>query len=232
MAEYHLTAPLKEEDVLKLRVGDTVYLSGPCFTCRSKLQRYIFDEHHELPFRPEPGSMLIHTGPIVVRADLPETKGAESGEEKDLPFRREGPWKLMSIMPTSSIRFEKWGPASIRDWNLRLICGKTTMGAESARAMQEHKCVHVSPQSVSPMLWLDSVEVDSVDLFEEMGSIEAPWHMMLKDFGPFIVDMDCFGGNYFDTIEEKVYENREKVYRDLGIPDGFRYTRLYDNAGS
>jgi len=53
MATYYLTAPLKDEDVMQLQVGDLVYLSGPCFTCRSKLQRYIFDEGHTLPFTPE-----------------------------------------------------------------------------------------------------------------------------------------------------------------------------------
>ena len=44
MAEYHLTSPLKDEDVMKLKLGDTVYLSGNAFTCRSRLQKYIFDE--------------------------------------------------------------------------------------------------------------------------------------------------------------------------------------------
>lgn len=227
MAEYHLTAPLKEEDVTKLQCGDTVYLSGPCFTCRSKLQRYVFDEGHKLPFTPEEGSVLIHNGPIVVREGQ---EGSESAQ--DVPFNKYGPWKLMSFMPTSSIRFEKWGAASIRDWNLRLICGKTTMGTDTAEAMKKYKCVHVSPQSVSPLLWINSIKVESVDLFEEMGSIEAPWHFFLNELGPFVVDMDCDGNNYFDSIEEKVYENREKAYRELGITEDFRYTRLYDNAGN
>ena len=229
MAEYHLTAPLKDEDVTKLRIGDTVYLSGPCFTCRSKLQRYVFDEGHTLPFTPEPGSVLIHNGPIVVRADLPEDASPEEAEK--LAFDKNGPWKLMSFMPTSSIRFEKWGAASIRDWNLKLICGKTTMGPETAEAMKKYKCVHVSPQSVSPLLWIDSIEVESVDLFSEMGSIEAPWHFQLRELGPFVVDMDCEGNNYFDGIEEQVYANRQQAYADLGIPADFKYTRLYDNAG-
>ena len=50
MAEYHLTSPLKEEEIRKLKIGDTVYISGNVFTCRSRLQRYIFDEGNILPF--------------------------------------------------------------------------------------------------------------------------------------------------------------------------------------
>jgi len=171
--------------------------------------------------------VLIHNGPIIVRADLSDDADPE---DASLPFCKEGPWKLMSFMPTSSIRFEKWGAASIRDWNLKLICGKTTMGPDTAEAMKKYKCVHVSPQSVSPLLWIDSIKVKSVDLFQEMGSIEAPWHFELSELGPFVVDMDCEGNNYFDGIEEKVYENREKAYAELGIPADFKYTRLYDNA--
>ncbi len=208
MATYELHAPLTDADVEKLRIGDLVYLSGPCFTCRSKLQRYVFDEGHSLPFATPAGSVLIHNGPIVVR--------------------EEGKWRLMSFMPTSSLRFEKWGPASIENWNLKLICGKTTMGEETAKAMQKHKSVHVSPQSVSPFLWVDAIEIEGVDLFDEMGSIEAPWHFVLNKLGPFVVDMDCFGNNLFDEVSAKVEENREKAYEMLGIPDDFSFTRLYD----
>ncbi|MBO5652628.1 MAG: L(+)-tartrate dehydratase subunit beta, partial [Clostridia bacterium] len=62
MAEYHLTAPLSDEDVRKLKVGDTVYISGPCFTCRSRLQKYVFDEGNTLPFETKERNVLIHNG--------------------------------------------------------------------------------------------------------------------------------------------------------------------------
>ena len=212
MAEYHLRAPLTDEDVMQLHTGDMVYLSGPCFTCRSKLQRYIFDENHELPFQTEPGSMLIHNGPIVVKTEMG--------------------WKLMSFMPTSSIRFEKWGASSIKKWNLKLICGKTTMGEETAKAMKELHCVHVSPRSVSPLLWIKSITIKGVDLFDEMGSIEAPWHFELNELGPFVVDMDCYGNNLFDEMDDRVRDNKKKVYAELGIPEDYKYTRLYGNENT
>ena len=108
MAEYYLNAPLCDEDVTKLKVGDTVYISGECFTCRSRLQKYIFDEGHTLPFSTDSRNVLIHNGPIVVKEN--------------------GKWRLVSFMPTSSIRFEKWGAKSVENWNLKMIVGKTTMG--------------------------------------------------------------------------------------------------------
>ena len=119
MAEYHLTLPLKDEDVVKLKLGDTVYITGEIFTCRSRLQKYIFDEGHTLPFDTKDRNVLIHNGPIVVKED--------------------GKWSLKSFMPTSSIRFEKWGAKSVDKWGLKMIVGKTTMGKEGP---QEGNILH------------------------------------------------------------------------------------------
>ena len=60
MAEYHLTAPLTEEDVTQLKLGDTVYLSGKAFTCRSRLHRWVLDENHPLPKAGQERDLLIH----------------------------------------------------------------------------------------------------------------------------------------------------------------------------
>ena len=207
MAEYHLTSPLTDEDVSKLKLGDTVYISGECFTCRSRLQKYIFDEKNVLPFDTKDRNILIHNGPIVVKED--------------------GKWRLVSFMPTSSIRFEKWGAKSVSEWNLKMIVGKTTMGKETAEMMKEKKCVHVSPRSVSPNLWIDSIEVQDVYLYDELGRIEAAWMFNLHDLGPFIVDIDSEGNNYFDKLDSKIEERKQSALRELGIDESFEFTKLY-----
>ena len=207
MAEYHLTGPLSNEDVTKLKLGDTVYISGECFTCRSRLQKYIFDEKHTLPFSTEGRNILIHNGPIVIKEN--------------------GKWKLMSFMPTSSIRFEKWGAKSVDEWNLKMIVGKTTMGESTMKMMKEKKCVHVSPRSVSPNLWIDSIEVEDVYLYDELGRIEAAWFFKLNDLGPFIVDIDCEGNNFFDRLDGEIQKRKEDAFRELGIEEDFEYTKLY-----
>ncbi|HHT70687.1 MAG TPA: hypothetical protein GX016_03825 [Firmicutes bacterium] len=207
MAVYYLKSPLSDKDVEQLRIGDTVYLSGPAFTCRSRLHRYIFDEGHTLPFLTDNRNVLIHTGPIVIR-------------ENDA-------WKLISFMPTSSIRFEKWGPRSVEEWGLKLICGKTTMGPDTAKMMKKKKCVHVSPQCVSPNLWIDSITIEDVYLFDELGTIEASWQLQLNELGPFVVDIDCDGNNLFEQNSAIVDANKEKVFKMLKIPQDFQYTKLY-----
>ena len=207
MAEYHLTSPLTDEDVKKLKLGDTVYISGECFTCRSRLQKYIFDEGNVLPFDTKDRNILIHNGPIVVKEN--------------------GIWKLVSFMPTSSIRFEKWGAKSVAEWKLKMIVGKTTMGEKTAQMMKEKKCVHVSPRSVSPNLWIDSIEVQDVYLYDELGRIEAAWFFKMNDLGPFIVDIDAEGNNYFDHLDKDIADRKEKALKKLGIDDTFEFTKLY-----
>ena len=205
--EYHLKAPLSEEDVRKLNIGDTVYLSGEVFTGRSRIHRYIFDEEHILPIEAKRRQAMVHVGPIMVR-------GACG-------------WELVSFMPTSSLRFEKWGADSVEKWGLRIIVGKTTMGKATLDAMEKYGCVHVSPQCVSPNLWHDSIRIQGVELFEELGSIEACWLLELDELGPFIVDMDSHGRNYFDELDVHVAKQRDAVLQSMGVPEDFTPTKLY-----
>lgn len=207
MAEYHLTAPLTDADVEQLNIGDIIYLSGEVFTCRSRLQKYIFDENNTLPFSTDRRNVLIHNGPIVVKEN--------------------GQWKLMSFMPTSSIRFEKWGAKSVENWGLKMIIGKTTMGQQTAQMMKEKKCVHASPRSVSPNLWIDSIQVQDVHLYDELGRIEAAWFFKLNELGPFIVDIDTKGRNLFDQLDQQIAENKDKALRELGIDPDYQFTKLY-----
>lgn len=206
MATYHLKTPLSEEDVTQLKIGDVVYVSGDAFTCRSRLHRWVLDENHPLPKAGQERDLLIHVGPIVLREDG---------------------FKLVSFMPTSSIRFEKWGARAVDEWGLRMIIGKTTMGEETMAMMQKKKCVHVSPQCVSPNFWVQNINITNVELFDELGTIEATWHMTVNALGPFVVDIDCYGNNLYKNHEQEVNDNRDKALIALGIEPDFEYTKLY-----
>lgn len=207
MAVFHLHTPLSESDVRAVRAGDTLYLGGDVFTGRSRIHRYVFDEGNPLPFDTQKQNAMIHVGPIIIM-------------ENDA-------WKLVSFMPTSSLRFEKWGAAAVKTWGLRVIVGKTTMGRDTMRAMHEYGCIHASPQCVGPNLWQDAITIRSVELLDELGSIEAAWQLTVRELGPFLVDIDAQGGNYFDALDDTIAEHRIKVYEDLGIPAGFQETKLY-----
>ena len=207
MATYELKTPFDPEEIAKLRIGDLVYVSGKAFTCRSRLHRWVFDENHPSPKAALERDLLIHVGPIVLRH--PEE------------------YELVSFMPTSSIRFEKWGAKSVENWGLKMIIGKTTMGPETMAKMKELGCVHASPQGVSPNLWASQIQITDVELFDELGTIEATWSMTVNELGPFVVDIDCRGNNLYKNHEKEVDEAREKALKALGIDPDFQYTKLY-----
>ena len=207
MAELHLQVPLKDEEIRKARVGDMVYFSGPAWTCRSRLLKYVFDEGHELPFSTRDKNLLIHVGPVIIK---------EKGE-----------WRLCSFTPTSSIRFEKWGPKSIREWGLKAIVGKTTMGKASIETIKERGCIHATPIGIIPNFYLEKIDIKGVHWFDELGSIEAAWSLDLKELGPFLVDIDTEGRSYFDELDLVIEKNRRRAYEKLGIPEEFEFTKLY-----
>ncbi len=207
MSEFHLEVPLKDKDIKKLKIGDIIYFSGEAWTCRSRLQNYVFDEGHSVAFSNTESNLLIHVGPVIIK---------ESGQ-----------WKLVSFVPTSSIRFEKWGAPSVKEWGLKAIVGKTTMRDSTQRAMKENICIHATPLGVTPNLYLEQISIKDVYWFEELGSIEAAWILELKDLGPFLVDIDSEGRNHFDELDVIIDSNRKKAYQELNIPPDFEYTKLY-----
>ena len=207
MNKFHLQVPLQDEDIKKVRVGDLVTFSGAGWTCRSRLHRYAFDEGHPLPFSPQGKNLLIHVGPVIIKEG--------------------GRWKLVSFTPTSSIRFEKWGARSVQEWGLKAIVGKTTMGKDTMEMMVKKGCIHATPIGILPNFYQDQISIQGVYWLEELGSIEAAWQLELKKLGPFLVDIDTTGRNYFDELDAVLEVNRRKAYRRLGIPEDFEYTRLY-----
>ena len=66
-----------------------------------------------------------------------------------------------------------------------------------------------------------------MELFDELGTIEATWHMDLDKLGPFVIDIDTQGNNLFERIDDVVAENKKKAYAMLGIEEDFEYTKLY-----
>ena len=49
----------------------------------------------------------------------------------------------------------------------------------------------------------------------------------LNDLGPFIVDIDSEGNNFFDRLDDKIEERKQIAFKELGIDDSFEFTKLY-----
>ncbi|BAA30796.1 FumA C-terminus/TtdB family hydratase beta subunit [Pyrococcus horikoshii] len=62
MAVIKLKTPLSLEEILKLNVGDLVYLSGVIYTARDLAHKRFLSQG--FPFNPE-GAVIYHSGPLV-----------------------------------------------------------------------------------------------------------------------------------------------------------------------
>ena len=205
--EWRLSIPLEEEQVRELRIGDVVYLTGDIFTGRSLFHIRAMEQDILPPIDFEQLNVMVHIGPVLRLQD--------------------GVWHPVSMTPTASLRFERYGADIVRKLGLRAIVGKTTMGERTMQAMTEVGCVHVTSVGVCGNTIADQVvALRDVYFREELNNTEATWVMAIRDAGPFIVDIDTTGANLFRSAYKKASESLEGAYERYGVPADFRYTEV------
>lgn len=202
-----LRVPLRENDITSLNIGDAVYFDGVFYTGRTLFQRQVVEKNILPPIDFPNLNLFLHVGPVMRLAD--------------------GRWEPVSIDPTSSFRFEKFGASIIKKLNVRAIVGKTTMGPATMEAMKEYGCVHLTKVGIYGKVLASRVKrvVDVYNL-KEFGITEATWLMEAENFGPFIVDMDTKGRNYFEFIDEDVSRQVLSAYERFGVRPDFKYTAM------
>lgn len=202
--EVQLATPLDEKTVRALGLGDRVYLTGQFFTGRSRFHQHAIDEANPPPIDYAQINVLMHVGPVLKR----------DGNR----------WVPVSLDQTSSIRFSKWEPETIRRLGLRAIIGKTTMDEATACVMRECGCVHLTRVG-TPGNLLARCVTRVVDVFnlEEDGMTEATWVFEAENLGPFIVDIDARGNNLFRDVRRATELKMKLLYQRFGIPADFTY---------
>jgi fumarate hydratase class I len=176
--EVALNAPLTEQDVRSLKVGDVVLVSGRMFTGRDEVHSYLMKNAPPVDLR---GSVLYHCGPVVVK----EGEG----------------WRITAAGPTTSIREEPYQGEIIKRYGVRAVVGKGGMGAKTLAALKEHGAVYLNAIGGAAQFYARAIErVEGVSLLE-FGTPEAMWHLDVKDF-PAIVTMDAHGNSLHKDIEQ------------------------------
>jgi fumarate hydratase subunit beta len=205
-----LKLPLSADEAKKLKLGDMVTVSGMVFTGRSRFHIRAIEENILPPIDFNTTNCFFHVGPVMRQGD--------------------NGWEIISIEPTSSIRFERYSGDVIRKLNIRTLIGKTTMGSETASALADVSGIHLSKIGICGNQIAEQVrKIHNVYFLEELGKTEATWVFEVEKFGPFFVDMDAQGRNYFEELNKSVSSNLPAVYERLGISPDYTYTHV--NAG-
>ncbi|MCL5063307.1 MAG: FumA C-terminus/TtdB family hydratase beta subunit [Nitrospiraceae bacterium] len=179
-----LNTPLSKEDVLNLKVGDMVLISGQIVTGRDKIHKFLVHERpdkKDIPFELH-GGIIYHCGPIIKKIDDTYT--------------------LIAAGPTTSMRVEMYEAEVIKTYGIRGIIGKGGMGEKTLNAMKEQGCVYFHTISGAAAYLADRIKnVRDGWKIEEFGAPEAMWLLEAEDF-PAIVTMDAHGNSLHRDIEK------------------------------
>jgi fumarate hydratase class I len=177
--EIPLQAPISDEQIRALKVGDVVLISGRMFTGRDAVHAHLM--HHEPPVDMR-GGVLYHCGPVV----------AKDGDG----------WRVTAAGPTTSIREEPYQADIIQRYGVRAVIGKGGMGGKTLAGLKESGAVYLNAVGGAAQFYARCIErVDGVSLME-FGTPEAMWHLHVRDF-PAIVTMDAHGNSLHRDVEEQ-----------------------------
>jgi len=184
--EVVLQAPVSDEEVRKLKVGDIVIINGQMHTGRDAFHHYVM--HHDLPEGLETeGGIIYHCGPVVMKN--------EAGE-----------YVITSAGPTTSIREEPYQADVIKKLGLRVVIGKGGMGPKTLAGLKEHGAVYLNGIGGAAVYYARCIKkVTGVHFLEEMGVPEAMWHLQVESF-PAIVTMDAHGNSLHQEVEDESFD--------------------------
>ncbi|MEO4055444.1 fumarate hydratase [Solibacillus sp. CAU 1738] len=188
-----LTAPISEEQIRALKVGDVVKINGRMFTGRDAIHHHLMS--HDAPVDLN-GQVIYHCGPVMAKDEA-------------------GNWTVKAAGPTTSIREEPYQGDIMKKFGIRAVIGKGGMGPKTLAALQEHGGVYLNAIGGAAQYYADCIKgVDGVDLME-FGIPEAMWHLNVEGFTA-VVTMDSHGNSLHADVEksslEKLSQYSERVF--------------------
>jgi len=185
--EVILTAPLTEEMVRSLKVGDVVLIRGEMYTGRDAVHAYLMKNPPPVDLH---GAVLYHCGPVMLEQD--------------------GKWTVKAAGPTTSIREEPYQADVIERYGVRAVIGKGGMGPKTLAALKKSGAVYLNGIGGAAQYYARTVEaVLGVNLID-FGIPEAMWHLRVNNF-PAIVTMDAHGNSLHADIEKATADELEQL---------------------
>ncbi len=169
-----LLLPLKDEDILSLKAGDSVLISGTLLTARDAAHKRLhamIEKGDPLPFDPAV-SAIYYAGPC------PAAPKAASG----------------SCGPTTSSRVDVFTP-ELLEKGLKVMIGKGERADFVVQSIREHGAVYFAAIGGCGALYGNCILKSQILAFPDLLS-EAIHMLTVKDF-PCIVAVDSNGNTIF-----------------------------------
>lgn len=188
-----LQAPITEEQIRELKVGDVVQINGMMYTGRDAIHKYLSDNDSPVDLN---GQVIYHCGPVMLKDE-------------------EGKWHVKAAGPTTSIREEPYQGDIMKRFGIRAVIGKGGMGPKTLAALKEHGGVYLNAIGGAAQYYADCIKsVEGVDLMQ-FGIPEAMWHLKVEGFTA-VVTMDSHGNSLHADVDqsslEKLAQFKDKVF--------------------
>ncbi|USK34408.1 fumarate hydratase [Bacillus sp. F19] len=191
--EVVLEAPITEEKIRELKVGDVVHINGMMYTGRDAIHKYLSDNDAPVDLD---GQIIYHCGPVMLKDE-------------------DGNWHVKAAGPTTSIREEPYQGDIMKKFGIRAVIGKGGMGPKTLKALNEHGGVYLNAIGGAAQYYADCIKsVEGVDLMQ-FGIPEAMWHLKVEGFTA-VVTMDSHGNSLHADVDqsslEKLSQFKEPVF--------------------
>jgi len=169
---HRLNTDFDRKELVKLKIGQKILLSGTIFGARDKAHQFLLDSRlDEIK-----GSIIYHCGPII--------------DEKN---------EVIAAGPTTSARMNRYTPRLIEKYDLRAIIGKGGMDRDVIESLRG-RAVYFSAIGGAAVSYAKSMTVKKV-YKKEFGMPEAIWEFSIRDF-PVVVAIDSKGNSLYQQVME------------------------------
>ncbi|MGQ4668682.1 fumarate hydratase [Metabacillus halosaccharovorans] len=192
--EVVLEAPITEEKIRELKVGDVVRINGMMYTGRDAIHKYLSENDSPVDLN---GQIIYHCGPVMLKDE-------------------DGNYHVKAAGPTTSIREEPYQGDIMKRFGIRAVIGKGGMGPKTLKALGEHGGVYLNAIGGAAQYYADCIKsVEGVDLMQ-FGIPEAMWHLKVEGFTA-VVTMDSHGNSLHADVDksslEKLENFKEPVFK-------------------
>lgn len=171
-----IKTPLLKEDLVKLKSGDYVYITGTIYTARDAAHKRLYEtinKNEKIPFDIS-NNIIYYLGPSPAR------DGQVIG----------------SAGPTTSSRMDKYTP-TLLDKGLNGMIGKGKRSVEVIESMKKNKSVYFAAIGGAGALLSKCIKKSDVIAYDDLGT-EAIRKLYVEKL-PVIVVIDSNGNNLYDT---------------------------------
>jgi len=170
----HLKTPLTSNDLIDLRIGDQVYISGTIYTARDAAHKRLVNlikEGKKLPFDIQ-GQIIYYVGPA------PAPPGKPIG----------------SAGPTTSYRMDSYSPILLEN-GLKAMIGKGPRNEEVINSMRKNKAIYLAAIGGAAVVMATSIKEAEIVAYEDLGT-EAIRKLRVEEL-PCIVANDILGNDIY-----------------------------------